>query len=163
MQSALQLTQHHGKNMKREWLLKKNCSMSPRQVGAAYGALCGFLIVVGVVFALHGAWFVFGFAVLEIGLLVAALLHYALHACDCEYVVFSDGGLIVERIKGGKFEQIRLDACWTRIAMPDRKRSLITLESRGVKVEIGGFVGEEMRQQVARELRLELRSRAFVR
>lgn len=149
--------------MKNEWLLKKNCSMSPRQVGVAYGALCGFLIVIALAFALHGAWFVFAFVLLEIGLLVAALLYYARHAGDRETVAFSEGGLIVERVEAGKVERIRLEACWTRIAMPDRKRSLIALESRGVKVEIGGFIGEEMRQQVAQELRRELRSRAFVR
>lgn len=149
--------------MKQEWLLKKNCSMSPRQVGVAYGSLCGFLIVIALAFALHGAWFVFAFVLLEIGLLVAALLYYARHAGDCETVAFSEGGLIVERVEAGKVERIRLEACWTRIAMPDRKRSLIALESRGVKVEIGGFIGEEMRQQVAQELRRELRSRAFVR
>ena len=47
--------------------------------------------------------------------------------------------------------------------MPDRKRSLIALESRDVKVEIGAFVGQEMRRQVAQALRRELRSRALVR
>ncbi|HEX8615181.1 MAG TPA: DUF2244 domain-containing protein [Telluria sp.] len=149
--------------MKQEWLLKKNCSMSPRQVGVAYGSLCGFLLLIALAFALHGAWFVFAFVVLEIGVLVAALLYYARHAGDRESVAFSEGGLIVERVEAGKVQRIRLEACWTRIAMPDRKRSLIALESRGVKVEIGGFVGEEMRQQVARELRRELRSRAFAR
>lgn len=149
--------------MKQEWLLKKNCSMSPRQVGAAYGALCAFLIVIALAFAVHGAWFVFAFVLLEIGALVAALLYYARHAGDREVVAFSDGGLIVERIEAGKIERIHLEACWTRIAMPDRKRSLIALEARGVKVEIGGFVGEEMRRQVALELRRELRSRAFLR
>jgi uncharacterized membrane protein len=150
-------------SMKQEWLLKKNCSMSPRQVGATYGALCAVLIVIALTFAVHGAWFVSAFVVLEIGALVAALLYYARHAGDREVVAFSEGGLIVERIEAGKIERIRLEACWTRIAMPGRKRSLIELEARGVKVEIGGFVGEEIRQQVALELRRELRSRAFLR
>ncbi|WP_167221722.1 DUF2244 domain-containing protein [Massilia rubra] len=149
--------------MKQEWLLKKNCSMSPRQVGVAYGALCGFLVAIALAFALYGAWFVFAFVLLEIGVLAAALLHYARHAGDYETVAFSEGGLVVERVEAGKLERIRLEACWTRIAMPDSRRGLIALEARGVKVEIGGFVGEELRRQVAQELRRELRSRAFVR
>ncbi|RSZ61051.1 DUF2244 domain-containing protein [Massilia atriviolacea] len=150
-------------NPEPEWLLKKNCSLSPRQVGVAYGALCGALAVIGLAFALRGAWFVFGFVALDIAVLVAALLCYARHAGDRELVAFSEGGLIVERVEAGRLERIRLDACWTRIVMPDRRRSLIALESRGVTVRIGGFVGEEIRRQVALELRRELRSRALLR
>jgi uncharacterized membrane protein len=43
-------------------------------------------------------------------------------------------------------------------AAPDgQRRALITLESRGVRVEVGRFVGDAQRRQVARELRLALR------
>ncbi|WP_157778716.1 DUF2244 domain-containing protein [Massilia violaceinigra] len=149
--------------MEREWLLKKNCSMSPRQVGVAYGLLCLFLLVIGLGFALHGAWFVLVFALLDIGVLAAALLCYARHAGDRERIALNDGCLLVERVEAGQLRSIRLEACWTRIAMPDRQRSLIALESRGVRVEIGGFVGEELREQVAQELRSELRKTAFLR
>ncbi|MDQ1833373.1 DUF2244 domain-containing protein [Massilia scottii] len=149
--------------MEREWLLKKNCSMSPRQVGVAYGLLCLFLLVIGLGFALHGAWFVLVFALLDIGVLAAALLCYARHAGDRERIALSDGCLLVERVEAGQVRSIRLEACWTRIAMPDRQRSLIALESRGVRVEIGGFIGEELREQVAQELRRELRKTAFLR
>jgi hypothetical protein len=38
-----------------------------------------------------------------------------------------------------------------------RRGNLITLESRGVRVEVGRFVNEAKRRQVARELRQALR------
>jgi uncharacterized membrane protein len=148
--------------MKHEWLLKRNCSLSPRQVGWAYGLLCLGAIGIALLFALLGIWFVFAFAVLEMAGLALALLHYARHANDREHVALSDGCLLVERIEAGERRQVRLDPYWTRIAVPDRQRSLIRLESRGVRVEIGGFVSEEVRQQVAQELRRELRSRSFL-
>jgi uncharacterized membrane protein len=148
--------------MKHEWLLKRNCSLSPRQVGWAYGLLCLGAIGIALLFALLGIWFVFAFAVLEMAGLALALLHYARHATDREHVALSDGCLLVERIEAGERRQVRLDPYWTRIAVPDRQRSLIRLESRGVRVEIGGFVSEEVRQQVAQELRRELRSRSFL-
>ncbi|MFB9240495.1 DUF2244 domain-containing protein [Massilia antarctica] len=149
--------------MQREWLLKKNCSMSPRQVGMAYGLLCLFLLVIGLGFALHGAWFVPVFALLDIGVLATALLCYARHEGDRERIALTDDSMLVERVEAGQVRHIRLEACWTRIVMPDRQRSLIALESRGVRVEIGGFVGEELRGQVAQELRRELRKASLLR
>jgi uncharacterized membrane protein len=148
--------------MKREWFLKRNCSLSPRQAALAYGSLCGGVIIVSLVFALHGIWFVFAFATLETAGVAVALLQYARHATDHEHIALSEGSLLVERVRAGTVQQIQLDACWTKIAAPTRQRSLIQLESRGVKVEIGCFVSEEMRQQVAQELRRELRGSSFL-
>ncbi|MGZ8291306.1 MAG: DUF2244 domain-containing protein, partial [Telluria sp.] len=56
----------------------------------------------------------------------------------------------------GDVRQVRLDPYWTRIDPPTRRHNLIGLESRGVKVEVGGFVSEKVRRQVAQELRREL-------
>lgn len=148
--------------MKHEWLLKRNCSMSPRQVALAYGSLCGGVLMFSLVFTLYGIWFMFAFAVIETAGVALALLHYARHATDHEHIALSDGCLLVERVQAGCVEQIRLDPCWTRIALPTRRRSLIHLESRGVKVEVGGFVSEEIREQVAKELRRELRASSYL-
>jgi uncharacterized membrane protein len=148
--------------MKHEWLLKRNCSLSPRQVGLVYGSLCGAVVMFSLVFALYGIWFVLAFAALETAGVALALLQYARHATDHEHIALSDGCLLVERVEAGRLRQIRLDPCWTRIALPTRRRSLIRLESRGVKVEIGCFVSEEMRQQVAQELRRELHNSSFL-
>lgn len=148
--------------MKHEWLLKRNCSLSPRQVAVAYGLLCLFAFAIAAVFAVHGVWFVFAFTLLEMAAVGAALLHYARHATDHEHIALSEGCLLVERVQAGQLSQVRLDPCWTKIALPGRKRTLIQLESRGVKVEVGGFVSEEIRQEVAQELRRELRGSSYL-
>jgi uncharacterized membrane protein len=148
--------------MRHEWLLKRNCSMSPRQVAHAYGLLCVFVLAIGFGFALMGLWFAFVFAVIEIGAVALALLHYARHATDQEHIALSDGCLLIERIEAGQLQQIRLDPCWTKIAVPSRRRTLIQLESRGVKVEVGGFISEEARQKVAQELKRELRMSSYL-
>ena len=144
--------------MAREWLLKRNCSLSPCQVGKAYGMLCAFVLAIGLAFALQGIWFVFAFAVVEILVLAWALLHYARHATDQEHIALSEGCLLIERIEAGQLQQIRLNPYWTKIAIPSRKRMLIALESRGIKIEIGAFVSQEEREKVAQELRRELRA-----
>ena len=148
--------------MEHEWLLKRNCSLSPRQVALAYGLLCLFAFAIAAAFAVHGIWFVFAFALLEMAAVGLALLHYARHATDHEHIVLSEGCLLVERVLAGELSQVRLDPCWTRIALPGRQRTLIQLESRGVKVEVGGFVSEEIRQEVAQELRRELRASSYL-
>ena len=143
--------------MHREWLLKRNCSLSPRQAGKAYRVLCAFVLTIGLAFAVRGVWFVFMFGLIEILALAAALLHYARHATDHEHIALSEGCLLIERIEAGEMKQIRLAPYWTKIALPDRRRTLILLESRGVKNEVGAFVSQEEREKVAQELPRELR------
>src|SRR5438132_536103 len=117
--------------MEHEWLLKRNCSLSPRQVGRAYGYLCLFSFLIAAAFTLHGYWPVLIFALLEMAGVGLALLHYARHATDHEHIALSEGCLLVERVLAGHLSQVRLDPCWTKIAVPDRTHSLIQLESRG--------------------------------
>jgi uncharacterized membrane protein len=148
--------------MKREWLLKRNCSLTPRQSAKAYLLLCTGSLSVALAFAVQGVWIVLAFALVELAAVGAALLHYARHALDREHIALSERCLLIERTEGEHTEQVRLDPQWTRIALPDRKRALIELESRGTRVEVGAFVTEATRQQVARELRRELRGASWL-
>lgn len=148
--------------MNTEWLLKRNCSLTPRQAASAYGALCGALLLIGLGFTLRGAWWVLAFALLEIGGTVLAMLHFARHAGDGERISLSTECLLVERVEAGQLREIRLVPCWTRIVAPDRRRSLIELESRGVKVAVGTCISEQARHQVAQELRRALQTSSFL-
>ncbi len=149
--------------MKREWILKRNCSLSPRQLGLAYALLSIASFGIAFVFALAGFWVVFAFTLLEMACVALALLCYCRHALDREHIALSDGCLLVERFEAGVCETVRLDPCWTHVAIPDpRPRTLIRIESRGVRVEVGCFVSDAVRQQVARELRGALRSRSYL-
>lgn len=142
--------------MQHEWILKRNCSMTPRQVAKAYGMLCTGVLGVSLAFALQGIWIVFAFAVLEIIVVVGALLYYARHALDQERVCLSEGCLRIERTHAGRVEQFILDPHLTRLVVPDRRRQLIALESRGARIELGSYVSETARRAVARELKASL-------
>jgi uncharacterized membrane protein len=146
--------------MHAEWTLRRNCALSPRQVALAYAVLCaGSLAVSLALLVLHGVWIVFAFSLLELALVGAAMLIYARHALDHEHIRLDAACLLVERVEADHCEQARLDPLWTRVIAPDdRRRALIRIESRGVKVEVGRFVTEARRRQVARELRQALRS-----
>lgn len=144
---------------KREWLLKRNCSLSPRQFIAALGSLCIAMLVFALPFVLfYGAWLVLIFAMIEIAGLVAAFVHYARHARDREHIVLADGSLLVEYIEADSVRQFRLEPDWIRIVPPKRYGDLIRLQCGGrYAVEIGRFVTVEKRQRLAEELRQALR------
>ena len=145
------------------WRLKRNCSLSPRQAGLAYGALCLFTLLIGMGFALIGMWMMLVFAAINICAVVLALLQYARHACDSEEIVLEPGCLRIDRCEAGRLRSVLLDPGWTRVAEARRRPSLIHLESRGVQVDIGGFVSDAIRQRVALELRRALRRHALIR
>lgn len=144
-----------------EWLLKRNCSLSPRQLGLAYAALFIASFAVALLFTLHGAWQVFAFAMLEMACVALAFLHYARHATDHEHIALLDGCLLVEQVEAGEVRQTRLDPYWTRIALPGKPEDLIGLEARGVSIEVGRFVTPVKRREFAQELRQELHGRSF--
>lgn len=142
---------------RREWLLKRNCSLSPRQFVVALGSLCLALLVFALPFAIFGAWVVLAFAALEVAGLIAAFYHFARHACDCEHIVLADGSLLVERIEAEKVHQIRLEPHWIRVVTPKRYGDLICLESGRYAVKIGRYLTVDKRCRFAEELRRELR------
>jgi uncharacterized membrane protein len=151
-----------------ECTLQRNCSMTPRQAARAYAVLCTLSLTVALAFFLHGIWIVLAFSLLELACVGLALLLYARHALDRERIALSSDCLLVECVLAEVRSQARLDPLWTRVLATDAApggggRTLITLESRGVRVEVGRFVCETQRRQVARELRLALRQVSVLR
>jgi len=145
--------------MAHTWILKRNCSLTPRQSAAAYLLLCTGSFGIALFFLLQGFWIVLAFAVLEMAAVGWALLHYARHALDVERIALTDRSLVVERVDAGRRSQFRLDPGRTRVDPPlPRKRKLILLEAPGTCIEVGSYVSEPVRQQVAQELARAMRS-----
>lgn len=140
-----------------EWFLKRNCCLTPRQLGLAYAVLFLLSSAVAAIFTLHGAWQVFVYSMLEMAAVAYAFLHYARHATDHERIELSDDCLLIERVLAGQMHRTILDPHWTRVAMPRSSEEMVKLEACGTKVQIGRFVTEATRRKVAQELRHELR------
>jgi len=142
------------------WTLKRNCSLTPRQLAAFYVLLCTASFGIALVFLVQGVWMVLAFTLVEMTAVGAALLYYARHALDTETIVLANGALLIERVEAGRREEIRLDPTWIRVLPPaPRERKLIHLEAHGRSVMLGAYVSEAMRSQVALELRQALRAR----
>ena len=137
---------------KREWILKRNCSISPRQLAKAFAVLCLISLMVATFFTVRGAWYVLGFAVIEMSAVGWAFFRFARHATDREHIALIDEYLLVELIQTEHTRQFRLDKRRIRVAPPLSRSGLISLEADGTRVEVGRFLTEWKRREFAREL-----------
>lgn len=146
-----------------EWVLKRNCSIAPRQLLAAYGVLCGLSVAIAGFFTWYGAWYVMGFSMLEMVLVGGAFLLFARHATDREYIALDRDWLLIELVEAEQAVSFRLDPRMARIEIPAAHHRLITIEERGIKVEVGRFLTYFKRQQFAQELRSALSAHSVSR
>ncbi|WP_343742679.1 DUF2244 domain-containing protein [Herbaspirillum huttiense] len=143
----------------REWILKRNCSIAPRQLAWVFAVLCTVSLTVALGFTLRGAWIILVFSCIELVAVGAAMLVYARHATDREVLVLADHGLEVEVIQGSRSSRSSLQLHGMRIAFPVGRQSLVALESRGQRVEIGRFMSLWQRRALVQELQQELAAR----
>ena len=141
------------------WHLKRNCSITPVQLAMLYGSLCAVSLSIGLFFWWQGAWFVFGFAGLELLAVGTAFLVYARHAADRETVSLDGGTLIVERAAGGRVERMEFGCAWgVSIAPSARRGGLIEIAGQGKRVDVGRHVRPEARPALVREMTVALRA-----
>ena len=133
--------------------MRRNCALSPRQLGIWFLAVSIVSMSVAVFFALAGAWMVLPFAFIEVAALGVAFVVYARHAADFERIVLQSDGVMIERSKASKVEQTKLPRDWLRIEYQGQRRELVKLVSQNFCCEVGSFVPEHQRATLARELR----------
>ncbi len=140
----------------REWILKKNCSISPKQLAQAYAALCVASLFVATYFLVHGVWLVMVFAVLEMCAVAAAFIYFGRHATDRECILLSEAELRVELVQAERSRAYRFDPRRVRVESPEPRQRLIRLEANDERIEIGRYLTERRRQEFAHELDREL-------
>jgi uncharacterized membrane protein len=140
------------------WVLRRNCSASPRQLLGFYLSMCVVSLGFATAFALSGAPVVLVFAGLELAVLGGALLVYARHATDADTVTLCGPELEVEQMHGGVLRTTCFRAEWVTVEPARDDGSLVELSGQGQRVHIGRFLRPEMRAPLARELRTALRS-----
>ena len=146
---------------KREWLLKRHSSLTPRQLALAYCGSCLLSFGVAAGFLLLGVWPVLLFSALEMAAVAAAFVHHARHAGDGERIELSAAGLLVESVCAGRVSLVRLDPWSTRVTPPRRPRQPIALEARGVRVAVGALALDSQKRQCALELQRALPGARF--
>ena len=119
-----------------QWELRRNCSLTPKQMLGFYLGLSGVSLGIAGIFWWLGATLVMPFAWLEVLAVGVALLVHARHVTDRECIWLQGGLLTVERASGARTERCEFCTEWVRV---------------------GRFVRPELRRQLADELRWVLR------
>jgi uncharacterized membrane protein len=153
----VELNNGHGVTQALQWLLKRNCSITPRQLGQVYGSLCGVSMAIAAFFFVQGATFVLAFAGLEVVAVGAALFVFARHAADREVLTLTGHQLQVEQWNGSRVARTDFSADWLTVEPAAGQGSLVQIAGRGQTVRVGRFLRPELRADFARELRRALR------
>lgn len=136
-----------------QWLLKRNCAMSPAQLGCWFGSLAMFSLGLAAICVWWGAWPVLPFTLIEVAALVLAFLWWAKHAADYERIVVSDDGFYVEASSGEQLRTIARRHRWTRVEYDGSRRESIRIVAGGDAIEVGFLVPPARRAALAREMR----------
>lgn len=140
-----------------QWALKRNCSVSPAQLGWFYASLCALSLGIAILFWLQGATLILPLAWLELAAVGAALLVYARHASDGERISLQGHRLVVEQENAGRLQRAEFHRDWVCVEPCSDQRSLIEVSGRGRSVRVGRFVRPELRPALAQEIRRALR------
>ena len=139
------------------WFLRRNCSVTPAQLGWVYASLCVVSLGIGTFFWFKGATLVLPFAWLELVAVGVAFLAYARHARDGEHILLQGRRLVVELEKAGRLERAEFNREWVRVEPGADDRSLIEVSGQGRRMIVGRYVRPELRPVLAQELRRALR------
>jgi uncharacterized membrane protein len=140
-----------------QWLLKRNCSVTPAQLAWLYLSLCVVSAGIAGFFWSQGATLVLPFAFLELLVVGAAFAVYARHAADGERIVLQGGRLVVELESAGHLERAEFNRQWVRVEPRRGDGSLIEVSGQGRSVSVGRHLRPELRPALAREIRRALR------
>lgn len=141
-----------------EWTSRSNCSLTPRQLLGAFGAVCAVSLGVAGFFWSQGVRMVAPFAGLELMGLVAALWVHVRHVGDAERIALGGGRLTVDRETGGAHEHVEFESARVRVERPESGAALVRLSGQGRVVAVGRHVRPHQRLQLADELRRALAS-----
>ncbi|HRO60595.1 MAG TPA: DUF2244 domain-containing protein [Burkholderiaceae bacterium] len=136
-----------------QWLIKRNCSLAPRQLGCWFGSLAAFSMLLALVFAARGAWLVVPFALIQVGALAAVFVWWGRHACDYERIVVCAGEFSVETSNGETLRRIEQRPAWARVEYDGARHGPIRIVTAEETIEVGALVPEDRRQALAQELR----------
>ena len=140
-----------------QWELRRNCSITPRQLLGFYLSLATVSLAIAFGFWWAGATAVLAFAGFEVAMVGVALAIYARHASDCETITLAAGELAIEHRHGAAVDAARFRAEWVRVEPSAGDGSLVEVSGEGHRAQIGRYVRPEWRAQLAQEIRAALR------
>lgn len=140
-----------------QWLLQRNCSVTPTQLLGLFASLSVVSLGIATFFWIQGATLIMPFAWAELVALAIAFTVYARHARDGEKISLQGGQLVVELNTAGRLQRAEFNREWVRVEPKNGDGSLIEVSGQGRSVRVGRHVRPELRPALAREIRFALR------
>ena len=132
--------------MKR-WQMRRNCSLTPKQLLQFYIALVCLSLIVATGFFLAGVWVISIFTALELSAVTIGFLIYCRHALDSETIEIEDQRLVVKKCIGQKETLYEFNTQWAKIEPPLAGSKIFKISQANLRVELGQFIRYE--QQLA--------------
>ena len=135
--------------------LKPNRSGTVRGVHILWGFLLFVFVPTGFVFALIGAWPVFGFMGAELVLLYVALRLNQRNSNALERLSLTDDAFTVERIdRHGAPHSWQFQPQWLRVDLnkPSPYTAHLSLNSKGQRLNLGRYLTADEKSEVAERL-----------
>lgn len=139
-----------------EWLLKRNCSISPYQMAGIFLLLALVSLCIGISFYLMGATLILPYCFLEIAVLLLAFLYNAKHANDYEQLIIEPYLIKVTSKNGNCETSIELNRLLSRVEQLENQGSLISITQGAKQVYFGNHIHVSLRERLWREIRLKL-------
>ncbi len=139
-----------------DWLIRRNCSVSPRQFVACYASLAAFSLAIAALLWWCGAWLVLPFTGIELLAVGVAFVMYARHAVDFERIRLFPHRLLIERMSAERLTRLEFNPRWVRVEPGATPRDPVRLVSRGQRIVVGQHLAQYRRAQFARELHASL-------
>lgn len=140
-----------------QWSFRRNCSLTPRQLAATYALLSAISLAVAGFFWSIGVRLILPFTALELTAVAVAFVVYARHAANRERIALDRHHLVVEQERAGQVSRVVFNRQWARVADRPSRGALIEICEGPRRVRCGHHVRPDLREQVAREIRMALR------
>lgn len=142
------------------FILRPNCSLSWRGTVVFYLGICTVSLTIAGLFAAAGAWPVLPFAGLELAALGAALYLVGLRARNREVISVYGDTVEVQRGRKAPEQTWRFSRRWVRVILESPLQKgypqQLFLHGNGRRIEIGSYLNESERCQLAKELKCRI-------
>jgi len=139
-------------SMKR-WQMRRNCSLTPKQLFKFYKILVCLSLIVAIGFLLAGAWVIPIFTALELSAVTIGFLIYCRHALDYETIEIEDKRLLVKKFIGHKETLYEFNTQWAKIELPIAGSKIFKISQADLQVELGQFIRHEQQLALIAQLR----------
>lgn len=146
-------------------VIRPNRSLSWRQSMVFLGAISVPLLLISAVLAAQGFWLILPFAGVELAALFACIYLVSHASCRCEVVSIGESVVTVEKgrerrpcsSRQGPEEKVEFARGWVRVELSNTADHWyprrLWIAASGKRVEIGEFLIEEEKAELATELR----------